>query len=93
MRYSNVVCLFVTCENFLKFSVNFSKGNTSHSKGEFIWKIKQSFVIFFCFITILSYFRGAGVFFTRGAKFKKRALCYVEKALPTKANFRSHAAI
>ena len=47
MCYSNLVCLFVTCENFLKFSVNFSKRNTSLSKGEFIWKIKHNFVIFF----------------------------------------------
>ena len=51
------MCLFVTCENFLKFSVNFSKGNTSHSKGEFIWKIKHNFVMFFCFIAILSYYK------------------------------------
>ena len=35
--------------------------------------------------------RGARVFFAKGAKFKKRA--YVEKALLTKANFGSHAAI
>ena len=47
MCYSNVVCLFVTCETFLKFSVNFSEGNISRSKGEFIWKIKHDFVIFF----------------------------------------------
>ena len=51
------MCLFVTCENVLKFSVNFSKRNTSHSKGEFIWKIKHNFVIFFCFIGILSYYK------------------------------------
>ena len=40
MCYSNVVCLFVTCETFFKFSVNFSE-------GEFIWKTEQNFVIFF----------------------------------------------
>ena len=57
MCYSNVVCLFVKCENFLKFSVNFSKGNTSHSKGEFIWKRMHNFVIIFCFIVILLYYK------------------------------------
>ena len=47
MYYSNVMCLFVTCETFFKFSANLSEGNTSRSKVEFIWKIKHNFVIFF----------------------------------------------
>ena len=36
---------------------------------------------------------GAPEFFLPGGQNLKRALCYVEKALLTKANFGSHAAI
>ena len=36
---------------------------------------------------------GTPEFFARGVKFKKRALFYVEKALPTKPNVGSHVAI
>ena len=41
---------------------------------------------------IIDFTRGAGVFH-QGAKFKKKGTFFVEKALPAKANFVSHAAI
>ena len=37
--------------------------------------------------------RGAGVFFCQGGQNFKKEHFFVEKALPTKANFGSHAAI
>ena len=54
--------------------------------------LKNSLTINICIGYILVLYRGAGVFLPGGQNFKKGHF-FVVKALPTKANFGSHAAI